>query len=131
MRRLTLLGIAVALSSTGCFFESDHDHHPARGTLVVDWTVDGAKRPSECTQGGADRIDILVYTAGGSFVGEFEEFCEAFETSIRLRPGAYSLDAALIDLDGFERTTAVEDRFVVYSYETTVSALDFPADSFL
>jgi hypothetical protein len=121
--------MAISLFGTGCFFESDNDF-PARGRLVVDWTVDGTKDPAECVQGGADRIDIILRTGRGSFVGDFQELCEVFATDIRLRPGAYTLDAALIDFEGFERTTAVGDSFLIFERETTVSALDFPADSF-
>jgi hypothetical protein len=129
MKTLSFFAMATALLGSGCFFESDDDFR-ARGTLVVDWTVDGVKDPAECVQGGADRIDIVLHTRGGSIVSDFQEFCEVFATSISLPAGAYTLDAALIDLDGFERTTAVSDSFLIFERETTVSAIDFPADSF-
>lgn len=129
MKASSIFVAAIGLSTIGCFFDSDDDSRDS-GRLIVDWTVDGTKDPAECDQGGADRIDIILHTGGGALVSDFQEFCDVFATSISLPPGAYTLDAALVDVEGFERTTAVGDTFLIFERETSVSAIDFPADSF-
>jgi hypothetical protein len=114
------------------------DHHPRRavpvvsdGALVVDWTVDGSTDPDECAQGDAASIDIIVETVEGDRVGEFEDACEAFETSIDLAPGDYVANAVLLDPDGRERTTLVDmEPFTILGGADLVIPVDFPARSF-
>src|SRR5258706_6628029 len=130
MRRTIGIAISAALSLSGCFFEGS-SHRPSFGTLVVDWTVDGSKHPDACRQNGADAIDIVVRTFDGGFVDEFQDPCEDFATSVDLSPGTYTIDAVLLDARGHDLTTAVTDDVNLFSYETTVSAIDFPLDSFL
>jgi hypothetical protein len=122
------IAVAAALASSSCFFEVDHT--PRQGTLVIDWTVDGSKSPAACRHFRADTLDIVIHTSDGIFVDELREYCGSFATSIDLLPDSYAIDAVLLDVNGVELTSAVTDRLPVYRYETSVSAIDFPADSF-
>lgn len=127
MRGIFGVALAACLSSTGCSSPAYHDGY---GTLLVDWTVDGSKRPAACRAWGADAIDIVIYDHHGVFVDEFTEYCETFAVAITLYPGPYTVDAALFDVSGRTLTSWAHDRTRVYWYETTVSPLDFPASSF-
>jgi hypothetical protein len=129
MRVALGFALSASLALSGCFFESN-DGPPAYGTLVVDWTVDGSKRSAACRDFSADSIDLIVSTDDGRIVDEFSEYCESFAASIDLSPGTYVVNAVLLDPNGTELTTAVVDRLPIYRHETSVSALDFPADAF-
>jgi len=104
----------------------------ATGTLVVDWTVDGAKAPSECQQGGATTLDVTVQTASGADAGEFQADCESFSTSIDLPSGSYTATAVLIDPGGADRTTPIDlSPFRIHGDDVLTTPIDFPSDSFL
>ena len=68
---------------------------------------------------------------GAHFVGEFEDVCEAFSTSIELAPEDYVGDAILLDPSGSTRTTAVDLGFIqIFGNDELVVPIDFPSDSF-
>lgn len=136
MHRIPLTLLALLLVC-GCSVQTEPHPHRAPavvvtdGTLTVDWTVDGRTDPDECAQGDAASIDIVVQTIGGARVGEFEDDCEVFETSIDLAPGDYVANAVLLDADGRERTTAVDmEPFTIAGDDELVVPIDFPARSF-
>ena len=132
MLRIPVLTLLAALTS-GCYFDAgaddDYDFYGA-GTLVVDWTVAGSKSRLACRDFGADSIDIIIATRSGDFVDEFTVYCERFSAAVDLVPGRYVVDSVLLDFDGYELTTPVRDGLRIYDLETTVSAIDFPEDSF-
>ena len=118
--------MALALALSGCGSGGDSPN----GTLVVDWTVAGSKRTAACRDFDADSIDIVVRTSDGYFVDEVSDYCESFALGITLPSDSYTIDAVLLDVAGNELTTPATDRLGVYRYETSVSAIDFPADAF-
>jgi hypothetical protein len=133
MKSALLAALSLALS--GCVAEST-DSRPIvvgadTGFLIVDWSISGYQDPALCRQSDADVINIAVETDGGSLVGEFEDVCEAFETSIELAPGDYFADALLLDASGSARTTAVDlGFFEIFGNDELVVPIDFPPDSF-
>jgi hypothetical protein len=132
MLRQLACSLFTAVLATGCFVgDDDHAYYGPIGTLVVDWTVDATKDPAACRDFGVDRIDIVVLTRRGDFVDEVRPYCERFATAIDLLPGTYTIEATLQAPDGVLITTTVEAGARVYDLETTVTAVDFPADSFL
>lgn len=120
----------VALGSSGCFFDGGHSDGPRLGTLLVDWTVEGRHATAACRETGADTVDITISTGRGDVVDEFQELCESFEVSVDLLPGTYLIDAVLLDANGTAITTTVSDRVFIDPGVGTVSAVDFPTDSF-
>ena len=133
-----LLPLALALILPSCFFvddDDDDDDQPVvvvpTGLLVVDWSLSGLQDPAICRQSGADVINIAVETADGVPLGEFEDVCEAFETSIELEAGDYFGDAVLLDGSGAARTTPVDLGLVrIFGDDELVVPVDFPSDSF-
>jgi hypothetical protein len=126
---LTALSSAVACGSTG---GGDYVVDRGRGTLVVDWTIDGVKDGGECQQGAATTMDVTVQTPSGADVGEFQADCDAFATSIDLPPGSYVATAVLIDDAGDDRTTPIDlNQFRIHDAEELATPIDFPAGSFL
>ena len=131
--RLPSGALFILLLLPGCFIEVDDD--PAdplyRGTLVIDWTIDGTADPFECRQSDAATLLVEIETLRGRFVGEYAQDCEAFATRIDLWPGDYVAWAVLLDPDGYERTTEVAiDPFTIYGDGTLEIPIDFPSDSF-
>jgi hypothetical protein len=131
MLRPLAYSLFAAVLATGCFVGDDDAYYGAVGTLVVDWTVDATKDPAACRDFGVDRVDIVVLTRRGELVDEIQPYCERFGAAIDLVPGAYKIEATLQAPDGVLITTTVEANVRVYDLETTVTAVDFPADSFL
>jgi hypothetical protein len=133
MFRHLVCSVFMALFATGCFFAGDDDdyYYAPVGTLIVDWTVDATKDPAACRDFGVDSVDIVVRTRRGAFVDEILPYCERFQARFDLAPGAYTVEAVLEDATGVLLTTSVQTSARVYDSETTVSAVDFPADSFL
>ena len=130
-----IFGFAACVVLPGCVVEADdgRDQHPGAGdsTLVLDWTIDGSKDPNQCDQSGSSSIDITVTTDGGAEVGEFQQSCDAFATSIDLPPGHYHASAVLIDGGGHDRTTAVQTGgFDLFGDDELTVPVDFPASSF-
>ena len=129
------LALIAALACSGCFAEAT-DSRPVvvesgNGLLVVDWSISGAQDPAFCRQSDADVINVAVETSGGSFVGEFEDVCEAFSTAIGLAPDGYFADAVLLDPDGAARTTPVDlGYFEIFGDDELLVPIDFPTDSF-
>jgi len=124
---MAIIGLA-AVTTTGCVFEAREA--PVHGTLLVDWTIAGSKHPGACLDFAADSIDVIVRADDGWPVTEFGDYCESFAASVELSPGTYRLEAVMLDAEGVALTTAVTDRLRVYGWQTNVSAVDFPADSF-
>jgi hypothetical protein len=122
---------------SGCMVEADDrgrytDGAIGGGEAVVDWTINGDKNSSECRQSDAGSVVITVYSRGGRSLGDFEQDCEAFATSIPLPPGDYTAEATLLDYDGEDRTTSVEiSPFSIYGNDSVALDIDFPASSFL
>jgi hypothetical protein len=120
----------LVLLGSGCFVGTS-DRGLPDGTLVVDWTVDGSKDPTACSDNGADSFDVIITTSDGVTVDDTRANCEDFSLSVSLPPDLYSIDGVLLDAHGHQITTAVRDRVRVRPAESDVSAIDFPADSFL
>ena len=122
------------LGLLGCF-SADPGPGPAperdTGTLVLDWTIGDTADPAECNQSAVSNIDVTVETADGGFVGEFQEDCRTFVTSIPLAPGSYVATAVLIDGSGQDRTTPVAiDPFTIHGSGDLSIPIDFPTSSF-
>jgi hypothetical protein len=102
-----------------------------RGSLIVDWTINGSRDPDQCDQGDAEAIDVVVYYANGETMAEYQASCRAFVTRIDLPRGQYAADAVLIDASGAERTTVVDMRtFEIFGGDELDIPIDFPASSF-
>jgi hypothetical protein len=133
MKQKLLLAALISFAPLAC---SDEDDDPrsefvGSGFAVVDWTIEGTKSSDLCSELGADRITVSVSTASGAFVGEFEQDCESFATSIELLPGTYIADAFLVDAGGAPRTTTLPlDQFSIFGNDELILPIDFPFDSF-
>jgi hypothetical protein len=102
-----------------------------QGEAVVDWTIDGVKDPNKCAQATVATIEITVFDANGGHVGNFQQSCSAFATSIALAPGSYSANATLLDPGGAARTTSIAIQpFRILGNDTLNLPIDFPASSF-
>jgi hypothetical protein len=123
---------ALSLALPGCFFgTSDGSPRYREGTVVIDWTIDGSKDPALCDLSDAAFINIALSTSYGEFVGEFEQDCDYFATSIDLYADRYEGDAVLLSPSGRERTTpAFLGSFRLYGGDELLIPIDFPADSF-
>ena len=119
----------LCLLAPACSVETRSEPAPAPvvvadGTLVVDWTINGTTDPNQCNQGAVTTID-------GGFVGEFQQACSAFATSINLAPGSYTASAVLVDARGTDRTTEIPiDAFTIRDNSELDVPIDFPASSF-
>jgi len=126
--------LLACVLSAGCMVETSSGPPPPAppsGTLTLDWTINGTKDPSQCTQGAATDVDITVESTSGAPMGEFQQSCAAFATTIDLPPGTYTASALLLDARGDDRTTAVPiDTFSIRSGEDLNVPIDFPANSF-
>jgi hypothetical protein len=101
------------------------------GLLTVDWSISGLQDPAACRQSDTDVINIALETADGASLGEFEDACEVFRTSIELDAGDYFGDAVLLDASGASRTTPVDLGLVqIFGDDELVVPVDFPSDSF-
>jgi hypothetical protein len=127
--------LACALALSGCVAEAT-DSRPTvvgadTGLLIVDWSISGYQEPALCRQSDTEVISIVVETADGDFVGEFEDVCEAFSTGIELVRDDYFADAVLLDPSGSARTTTVSlGYFEIFGNDELVVPIDFPTDSF-
>jgi len=129
MRGPSLLALALALS--GCTAEVHDSPGVVTGFLTVDWSISGSQSSAACRQSDADVINIGLQTIDGIDLGEFEDVCEAFQTTIELDPNDYTGDALLLDPSGGARTTAVGlGRIQIFSDQELVVPIDFPSDSF-
>lgn len=124
------VALVAALSTCGCVIVGD-DRGLPDGSLVVDWTVKGTKAPRACSDNGAVTLDVIIKTADGIAVTEQQSDCESFDLSVQLPPNVYTIDGVLLDARGNPITTTVRDRLRVRPAEADISAVDFPADSFL
>ncbi|HEX6275326.1 MAG TPA: hypothetical protein VFZ53_19935 [Polyangiaceae bacterium] len=125
--------LALALALPGCTAEVENRPVVASttGLLTVDWSISGLQDPAACRQSDADVINIALETADGISLGEFEDVCEVFQTSIELAPGDYLGDAVLLDPSGAARTTPVDLGLVeIFGDDELVIPVDFPSDSF-
>jgi hypothetical protein len=126
--------LVLGLCSSGCWVETSSEPGPSvseRGTLLVDWTINGLRDPDQCDQGDAEAIDIIVYYANGTTMAEYQASCRAFATRIELPRGQYAADAVLVDARGAERTTVVDmQSFEIFGGDELDIPIDFPASSF-
>lgn len=135
MLRALLLPLALAcVPLTGCIVESDPGPPVVSrgyGLLTVIWTVEGTDDPALCGFVGADTIDIFVERANGGTEAHVSDLCEAFETSVELRPGGYFADAQLLDVGGHPITTIADlGYFDIYGGDELIIDADFPPSSF-
>jgi hypothetical protein len=125
-----LFACAASVFALGCGSDNTVFLVP-NGTLVVDWTVATTKDPNACSANGATTIDIVLKTTTGVFIGEFQQDCEAFATSISLAVGNYTGTATLLDSSGAPRTTAVNlGAFSIFGGDQVVLPINFPRVSF-
>ncbi len=134
MKSAMMVGaLAAAAVLSGCGSDSGPPAVAVAGDGVVDvdWTIDDAKDARECSNEGADSIDVVITTSAGDVVGDFNAYCEAFVVSVELAPGTYFGNATLLDANGNARTTPVDlGRFVIYGDDELDIPIDFPLDSF-
>jgi hypothetical protein len=123
--------LSAATTLMGCGSGTTQVAVAGDGALVVDWTIDDAKDARDCATEGADSVDVLVSTASGVTVGDFNAYCEDFALSIELAPGNYYGNATLLDAAGRPRTTAVDlGDFSIFGDDELHIPIDFPLDSF-
>lgn len=135
MLRALLFPLALAcVPLSGCIVDSDPDPVVVTrgyGLLTVFWTVEGTDDPAMCGFEGADTIDIFVERASGGTAAHVSDLCEAFETSVELRPGGYFADAVLLDVAGRPITTTVDlGYFDIFGGDELIVDADFPPSSF-
>ncbi len=132
MTRSLLAFFPCLLFANACTVQSDsRPIGPRDGTLVLDWTIDDTTDPNQCAQGAATDIDVIVDTTAGDSVGEFQQSCGAFATSIPLPPGDYTANAVLLDANGDTRTTDVQiPAFTILGADSLDIPIDFPAAAF-
>lgn len=128
---------STALLLSACIITTESDDPPpvvvteSSGVVIIDWSIDGLKNPDECDQSDADSLLVSIWTASGTHIGDFEQYCQVFEASIELDPGTYEAEAVLLAPDGIERTTPIEIApFEIYGNDTLEVPIDFPASSF-
>ncbi len=103
----------------------------ARGSLVLDWSINGYVDPSLCRQSQATTLEVSIDPLDGGPGGTFSKDCEAFATTIGLPVGRYFASALLLDLFGNPRTTAVTiPPFSIYGNDQLRIPIDFPPSSF-
>jgi hypothetical protein len=108
----------LALSLSGCFFESDDET--------------GSTRPAACDAIAAARYELVVYDSFGDFYTEAEAPCEAFALSLELSDGFYSADATLVDFaDRAVTTTSTLEALDIIADSELVVTVDFPPGSVL
>src|SRR5262245_44433603 len=130
MKAIFVCAAAASLFALGCGNNNDVFLVP-NGTLVVDWTVATTKDPNACVANDATTIDIVLTTTTGVFVGEFQQDCEAFATSISLAVGNYTGTAQLLDSRGAPRTTSIDiGAFSIFGGDQVVLPINFPRASF-
>ena len=136
MNARTAVCLALAISSSACVVET-HDPGPGAvvvhdsGSLIVDWTIDGAKSVDDCDLSGSATIDITVRASNGERAGEYQQACTAFATTISLAPGRYTAEAVLLDGAARDRTTPVQIRpFEIFGNDQLSIPIEFPASSF-
>lgn len=132
---MTLLAASMLpLCTAGCVVE--HDHGPpvvvaTSGTMILDWTIENAKIPAECSRFGAVTLQVSIRTRGGLDAGTYTQSCEAFATSIVLPADDYDANALLLDAAGNARTTVVAIQpFSIFGNDQLTIPIDFPLDSF-
>ena len=136
-----LAGACLAFGTSGCFVEASTDAGPpppgppvpVAGSLTLRWTVDEVTDPNVCNMGNAAKLDLVLTTSSGRFVGEFLAACTSFSATISsLTEGGYAGTAQLLDSAGRPRTTVIDlEPFTILGNSNLILDLDFPADSFL
>jgi hypothetical protein len=123
----------AALSCAGCSVEAGISvPEPARGTLTVDWSVDGSQDPLACDDFGAFDFELIVYDDAGRPFTTTTAPCEDFIITVELPEGYYSADATLIDpaAKAVTVTKPIDDIDVIAGDDLTIE-IDFPPSSFL
>lgn len=135
--RIFLLSVAL-LGVPSCIIASASDDPPppvvveeSSGLLTIQWSIAGDTNPAECGESDADALLVSVFSQSGAYIGEFEQYCQVFETGIQLEPGTYLAEAVLIAPDGIELTTPVDlPRFDIAGNDALELPIDFPASAF-
>jgi hypothetical protein len=135
---LRLLGAAslvtIGAVSAGCVVTTSTG--TSTGGVVVDWTINGVKDPSQCTATGSVYAQVDVIDASGAKVNANDTMdCTAMATTVTGVPSGYTytVNVTLLASDhATARTTTVSVGGVyVYSGQNTSPvAVDFPASSF-
>jgi hypothetical protein len=121
--------VALAIGSAGCEVHSSGSGSD-EGSLTLDWTLDDTDDPVACDDYDARTLEVIVYDDYGSVATRVHPPCDAFEASIVLPDGVYSIDATLLDRSGNDvSTTLPVDDIDVYAGEDTPISIDFPQDS--
>ena len=100
------------------------------GTLIIDWTIELRKDPTDCRLAGADAIRIHVVSQSGVDAGTYVQDCGVFSTSIPLQPGTYNASAELMASGNVVRSTSVVIApFSLFGNDQLTIPIDFPASS--
>ena len=95
--RASPLLVALAIGSAGCEVQTSGSDD-VEGSLTLDWTLDDTDDPVACDDYDARTLEIIVYDDYGAVAATVHPPCDAFEASIVLPDGVYSIDATLVDV---------------------------------
>lgn len=102
------------------------------GLVRQNWTIDGRVDPQSCATLGAAQMRMVAVDGAGVVQGTEFTSCSAFQGTMRLNPGVYTVAATFLGTDGrpVSRSLAVEG-FSVVDDEETVLSVDFPLSAFI
>ena len=107
---------------------------PPGGDLVVDWTIAGDTRWTDCelTQTATVRLEVLDERGAVVNAGADTQDCSAFGTSFNgsFFPGDYLVEVTMLHADGTPSSTTARAPARVFSAETTYVPFDFSPNSF-
>ncbi len=104
------------------------------GNIEVDFTIASGTDPTACMTYGATTLVVNVEDSTGATVGTSTMAdCTAFMATVTdLAPGTYSVTASFIDASGNSvSTTVTAPPVTVTAGATTMTTVDFPANSFM
>jgi hypothetical protein len=125
------LGLFAASSLPGCFISADSNPPAPIGTLTLEWTVAGTTDPAACDSFEVDGFDLIIYDDRGVQVTEVTAPCDAFNVSVDLEEGTYSVDATLTDRGLVGSVTESLDNLDVIGGTELTASVDFPPVAFL
>ena len=99
----------------------------ATGTLIFDWSIEGAKDVEACDEAGAVSFEAIIVDEG-FVIGDVSAPCEDFETSVELYVDDFLSRASLLDADGVPALgRIIEDLFTIGDGQVTRILMDFPS----
>lgn len=99
----------------------------ATGTLIFDWSIEGAKDVEACDEAGAVSFQAIIVDEG-FVIGDVSAPCEDFETSVELYVDDFLSRASLLDADGVPALgRIIEDLFTIGDGQVTRILMDFPS----